>query len=86
MYNLNAGVELIKNGKSELVIVGASEAILGPPAYIGFAAMGAMATDERMKIFRDCRRRRELNYRNYCSLGDNMGMGVESLRVLPFDE
>ena len=44
LYNLNAGVELIKNGKSELVIVGASEAILGPPAYIGFAAMGAMAT------------------------------------------
>ena len=49
LYNLNAGVELIKSGKSELVIVGASEAILGPPAYIGFSAMGAMATDERMK-------------------------------------
>ena len=48
LYNLNAGVELIKSGKSELVIVGAAEAILGPPAYIGFSAMGAMATDERM--------------------------------------
>ena len=46
LYNLNAGVELIKSG--ELVIVGAAEAILGPPAYIGFSAMGAMATDERM--------------------------------------
>ena len=46
-FKLNAGVELIKSGKSELVIR-AAEAILGPPAYIGFSAMGAMATDERM--------------------------------------
>ena len=76
LYNLNAGVELIKNGKSELVIVGASEAILGPPAYIGFAAMGAMATDERMKTLQGLLGEgEELNYRNYCRpFGDNMGM------------
>ena len=76
LYNLNAGVELIKNGKSELVIVGASEAILGPPAYIGFAAMGAMATDERMSTLQGLLGEGEkLNYRNYCRpFGDNMGM------------
>ena len=76
LYNLNAGVELIKNGKSELVIVGASEAILGPPAYIGFAAMGAMATDERMTTLQGLLGEgEELNYRNYCRpFGDNMGM------------
>tara|TARA_B100002052_G_scaffold133719_1_gene122867 strand:- start:5033 stop:6760 length:1728 start_codon:yes stop_codon:yes gene_type:complete len=76
LYNLNAGVELIKNGKSELVIVGASEAILGPPAYIGFAAMGAMATDERMTTLQGLLGEGEkLNYRNYCRpFGDNMGM------------
>ena len=76
LYNLNAGVELIKNGKSELVIVGASEAILGPPAYIGFSAMGAMATDERMTTLQGLLGEGEkLNYRNYCRpFGDNMGM------------
>ena len=47
-YNMNAGVELIKSGKSELVIVGASEAIIMPPAFIGFDAMGAMTTDKRL--------------------------------------
>lgn len=76
LYNLNAGVELIKNGKSELVIVGASEAILGPPAFIGFCAMGAMATDERMKNLQGLLSEGdELNYRKFCRpFGDNMGM------------
>ena len=76
LYNLNAGVELIKNGKSELVIVGASEAILGPPAFIGFCAMGAMATDERMKNLQALMGEGDdLNYRKYCRpFGDNMGM------------
>ena len=76
LYNLNAGVELIKSGKSELVIVGAAEAILGPPAYIGFSAMGAMATDERMKNLQALLGEGEdLNYKNFCRpFGDNMGM------------
>tara|TARA_B100000678_G_scaffold122582_1_gene102514 strand:- start:920 stop:2644 length:1725 start_codon:yes stop_codon:yes gene_type:complete len=76
LYNLNAGVELIKSGKSELVIVGASEAILGPPAYIGFCAMGAMATDERMKNLQNLLGEGEdLIYEKYCRpFGDNMGM------------
>ena len=76
LYNINAGVELIKSGKSELVIVGASEAILGPPAYIGFSAMGAMATDKRMKDLQSLLGEGdELNYQNFCRpFGDNMGM------------
>lgn len=76
LYNLNAGVELIKSGKSELVIVGAAEAILGPPAYIGFSAMGAMATDQRMKDLQALLGEgEELNYKNFCRpFGDNMGM------------
>ena len=76
LYNLNAGVELIKSGKSELVIVGAAEAILGPPAYIGFSAMGAMATDERMTNLQQLLGEGEdLNYTKFCRpFGDNMGM------------
>ena len=76
LYNLNAGVELIKSGKSELVIVGAAEAILGPPAYIGFSAMGAMATDERMTNLQQLLGEGEdLDYTKFCRpFGDNMGM------------
>ena len=76
LYNLNAGVELIKSGKSELVIVGAAEAILGPPAYIGFSAMGAMATDERMTNLQQLLGEGDdLDYTKYCRpFGDNMGM------------
>ena len=76
LYNLNAGVELIKSGKSELVIVGAAEAILGPPAYIGFSAMGAMATDERMTSLQQLLGEGDnLDYTRFCRpFGDNMGM------------
>ena len=76
LYNLNAGVELIKSGKSELVIVGAAEAILGPPAYIGFSAMGAMATDERMtNLQKLLGEGDDLDYTKFCRpFGDNMGM------------
>ena len=76
LYNLNAGVELIKSGKSELVIVGAAEAILGPPAYIGFNAMGAMATDERMTNLQQLLGEGDvLDYTKFCRpFGDNMGM------------
>ena len=76
LYNLNAGVELIKSGKSELVIVGAAEAILGPPAYIGFSAMGAMATDERMTNLQQLLGEGDdLDYTKFCRpFGDNMGM------------
>ncbi len=76
LYNLNAGVELIKSGKSELVIVGAAEAILGPPAYIGFSAMGAMATDERMTNLQQLLGEGEdLDYTKFCRpFGDNRGM------------
>ena len=75
LYNLNAGVELIKSGKSELVIVGAAEAILGPPAYIGFSAMGAMATDERMTNLQQLLGEGDdLDYTKFCRpFGDNMG-------------
>ena len=76
LYNLNAGVELIKSGKSELVIVGAAEAILCPPAYIGFSAMGAMATDERMTNLQQLLGEGDdLDYTKFCRpFGDNMGM------------
>ena len=76
LYNMIAGVELIKRGKIEFVIVGAAEAILGPPAYIGFNAMGAMATDQRMYDLQTLLGEGEaLNYQNFCRpFGDNMGM------------
>ena len=77
-YNMNAGVELIKSGKSELVIVGASEAIIMPPAFIGFDAMGAMTTDKRLTDLQALLGEgEELDYTKYCRpFGDNMGLVV----------
>ena len=77
-YNMNAGVELIKSGKSELVIVGASEAIIMPPAFIGFDAMGAMTTDKRLKDLQALLGEgEELDYTRYCRpFGDNAGLVV----------
>ena len=59
-----------------MVIVGAAEAILGPPAYIGFSAMGAMATDERMTNLQQLLGEGDdLDYTKFCRpFGDNMGM------------
>jgi acetoacetyl-[acyl-carrier protein] synthase len=77
-YNMNAGVELIKSGKSELVIVGASEAIIMPSAFIGFDAMGAMTTDKRLTDLQALLGEgEELDYTKYCRpFGDNMGLVV----------
>ena len=76
LYNTSAALELIKSGKSELVIAGSAETIITPPAYNGFNSMGAMATDSRMRDLQKLLgEKEELDYTRFCRpFGDNMGM------------
>ena len=48
LYNLRLGVDDIINGRHRMVIVGSSEASVNPEVLEGFAAMSALATDERI--------------------------------------
>lgn len=49
LYNLRAGIEDIKSGRRRVVFVGNAEAPLTPEVFEGYAAMGALATDEGIR-------------------------------------
>ncbi len=48
LYNLKQGIADIQTGKARVVIVGGSEAPVVPDVIDGFAAMGALATDDEI--------------------------------------
>ncbi|VUD48644.1 Beta-ketoacyl-[acyl-carrier-protein] synthase FabY [Thalassocella blandensis] len=51
LYNLKQGVEDIRTGRKQVVVVGASEAPILPEVIDGYAAMSALATDaDLMKL------------------------------------
>lgn len=49
LYNLRMGVEDIQSGRRRVVFVGNAEAPLTPEVFEGYAAMGALATDEGIR-------------------------------------
>ncbi|MBP1132040.1 acetoacetyl-[acyl-carrier protein] synthase [Serratia sp. PL17] len=49
LYNLNAAVEDIKAGRIRVAIVGSAEAPITPEVIEGFDAMGALATESKLK-------------------------------------
>ncbi|CAM3847720.1 beta-ketoacyl synthase [Xenorhabdus thuongxuanensis] len=49
LYNLNAAVEDIKAGRIRVAIVGSAEAPILPEVIEGFDAMGALATESKLK-------------------------------------
>lgn len=49
LYNLRQGVEDIRSGRRLVSIVGSSEAPIIPEIIDGYAAMGALATDENLQ-------------------------------------
>ncbi len=48
LYNLRQGIEDIRSGRRKVSIVGASEAPILPEIIDGYAAMGALATDQNL--------------------------------------
>lgn len=49
LYNLRQGVEEIRSGRRDVVVVGASEAPILPEIIDGYNAMGALATEVALK-------------------------------------
>jgi len=49
LYNLRMALDDIRSGRRKLVLTGNSEAPLIPPIVEGFNAMGALATEERLR-------------------------------------
>ncbi len=49
LYNLRQGVEDIRSGRRDIVVVGASEAPILPEIIDGYNAMGALATEVALK-------------------------------------
>tara|TARA_B110000858_G_scaffold49124_1_gene56636 strand:- start:9767 stop:11686 length:1920 start_codon:yes stop_codon:yes gene_type:complete len=49
LYNLRQGIRDIQSGSHRVVLVGTSEAPLVPEIFDGFATMGALADDEKLR-------------------------------------
>ncbi len=49
LYNLQLGITDIRTGRSRIALVGSSEAPITPEVIEGYAAMGALATDEKLR-------------------------------------
>ncbi|MBU1329961.1 MAG: beta-ketoacyl synthase [Gammaproteobacteria bacterium] len=50
LYNLQKGIEQIASGKARVVIVGNSEAPINQECIEGYGAMGALATEEGLRL------------------------------------
>ncbi|WP_236081777.1 beta-ketoacyl synthase, partial [Pseudomonas aeruginosa] len=50
LYNLQKGIDVITSGQARVVIVGNSEAPILPECIEGYSAMGALATEEGLRL------------------------------------
>lgn len=88
-YNLAQGVRDIQNGTHRVVVVGASEAPLTPEVIEGYATMGALADDDKLRILDAGRGLDEPDYRRACRpFGENVGftLGESAQFVVLFDD
>lgn len=87
LYNLRLGVQEIQSGKARVAVIGNSEAPITPDVMAGYAAMGALATDEG--ILGLDQGRTSTDYRRACRpFSDNCGFTIaESAQfVVLFDD
>lgn len=71
LYNLQKGIELIATGKARVVIVGNSEAPITQECIEGYGAMGALATEEGLRLIEG---RDEVDFRRASRpFGENCG-------------
>jgi len=77
LYNLRSGVEAIRTGKAELVIVGGSDAPVIPEVIEGFRAMGALAEDKKLQALDGLSSVEQVDHRRACRpFGDNCGFTI----------
>ena len=86
LYNLRTAIEEIKSGKRRVAVVGSAEAPITPELIEGFAAMGALATDDKLRKLDELE---EANHRRASRpFGENCGFVIaESAQyVVLFDD
>ncbi|HSG04185.1 MAG TPA: beta-ketoacyl synthase [Marinobacterium sp.] len=77
LYNLRSGVEAIRTGKAELVLVGGSDAPVIPEVIEGFRAMGALAEDKKLQALDGLSSVEQVDHRRACRpFGDNCGFTI----------
>lgn len=77
LYNLRSGVEAIRTGKAELVLVGGSDAPVIPEVIEGFRAMGALAEDKKLQALDGLSSIEQVDHRRACRpFGDNCGFTI----------
>ncbi len=77
LYNLKNGVEAIRSGQCQLVLVGGSDAPVTPEIIEGFRAMGALAEDKQLMALDDLAELAEEHYRQACRpFGQNCGFTI----------
>ena len=76
LYNLRLAAEDIRTGRARMALVGASEAPITAEIIEGYAAMGALATDEALLAL-EGRRDGEPEHRRACRpFGENCGFTI----------
>jgi acetoacetyl-[acyl-carrier protein] synthase len=89
LYNLRQGIADIQSGHSRVVVVGNSEAPITPEVMEGYAAMGALASDRKLRELDGLGPDQEPDYRRACRpFADNCGFTIaESAQmVVLFDD
>lgn len=77
LYNLRNGVEAIRSGKAEFVLVGGSDAPVTPEIIEGFRAMGALAEDKQLQALDGLESLDQVDHRTACRpFGDNCGFTI----------
>lgn len=74
LYNLRQGVQDIASGQARVALIGTSEAPLTPEIIEGYAAMGALADDAKLRALDKLPANESPNARRACRpFGDNCG-------------
>ncbi|MCX7114878.1 MAG: beta-ketoacyl synthase [Gammaproteobacteria bacterium] len=87
LYNLKQGLTDIKSGRAKVAIIGNAEAPIVPAVIDGFHAMGALASDESLRLLDHTQ---EVNHRRACrpfsnNTGFTMAEGAQFV-ILMADE
>lgn len=89
LYNLRQGINDIRSGRSRIAIVGNSEAPITPEIMEGYAAMGALASDNDLRELDGLDASQEPDHRRACRpFAENRGFTIaESAQfVVLFDD
>jgi acetoacetyl-[acyl-carrier protein] synthase len=84
LYNLRHGIDDIRNRRARIAFIGAAEAPIEPEVMEGYIAMGALATDRKLRQLDGRGEHGEADHRRACRpFGENCGFTIaESAQVL----